>query len=424
MDVKEFKIKFKLLEQKVQDLSRLEKELDDFSQIIDLRTKRNEENTKKIIDEYLMACKSDVTESIQLMEKDKAFFISVKEDDRQALINIFGEKSIGFPWLAKAYSDYIELRDEEIAHYLEDKDYPALKAAEVVRITKSEKRQVEKEFRIAKYILQYYEDLFPWLIEFRGEDLDDLIRQTLEQNNRKRDFDEEIDDPAKKWLTLAEFHNLSPAEKYQLALDRYRQKRKGHWQIGRDYERYIGYLYEKEGYKVHYQGIVEGLEDLGRDLICIKGNMTKIVQCKCWSHKKAIHEKHINQLFGTTVMYWIKTEGGGTVQLELFPDAIRKRNIIPVFVTSTKLSPSAKEFSKALGVEIRESFPLSPYPSIKCNVARKDGERIYHLPFDQQYDKTIIEHERNECYVETVAEAEALGFRRAFRWRGSKNELT
>lgn len=56
---------------------------------------------------------------------------------------------------------------------------------------------------------------------------------------------------------------------------------------------------------------------------------------------------------------------------------------------------------------------------LKCNVSRRTGEKIYHLPFDQQYDRTLIEEERNECYVETVAEAEKLGYRRAFRWRGN-----
>ena len=70
--------------------------------------------------------------------------------------------------------------------------------------------------------------------------------------------------------------------------------------------------------------------------------------------------------------------------------------------------------------QVRENFPFQQYPSIKCNVSRRNGEKIYHLPMDQQYDRTIIEQERNECYVETVAEAENLGFRRAWRWRGNK----
>jgi hypothetical protein len=37
---------------------------------------------------------------------------------------------------------------------------------------------------------------------------------------------------------------------------------------------------------------------------------------------------------------------------------------------------------------------------------------------DQQYDSTVIELSRGESYVATAAEAEALGFRRAWRWQG------
>lgn len=44
--------------------------------------------------------------------------------------------------------------------------------------------------------------------------------------------------------------------------------------------------------------------------------------------------------------------------------------------------------------------------------------RIYHLPMDQQYDKVKIKTSE-ECYAYTVQEAEAKGFRRAYRWYGN-----
>ena len=53
---------------------------------------------------------------------------------------------------------------------------------------------------------------------------------------------------------------------------------------------------------------------------------------------------------------------------------------------------------------------------IKCNNAH-NGEKIYHLPFDQQYDKIKIRE--NDLYVQTVIEAEELGYRRAKRWVAS-----
>lgn len=61
----------------------------------------------------------------------------------------------------------------------------------------------------------------------------------------------------------------------------------------------------------------------------------------------------------------------------------------------------------------------SKYPCIKCNIST-DGEKIYHLPFDQQYDKTKININKGEFYCEKIEEAEKRGFRRAYKWQGDK----
>jgi len=105
------------------------------------------------------------------------------------------------------------------------------------------------------------------------------------------------------------------------------------------------------------------------------------------------------------------------LQLGFFPDLIKKSCVIPKLITTADVSDKAKRVAKVLGVMI-EKTPFKPYPSVKCNVSRRTGEKIYHLPFDQQYDSILIEEERMECYVKTVAEAETLGFRHAFRWEG------
>lgn len=264
----------------------------------------------------------------------------------------------------------------------------------------------KKVYRVLRYQLQYYENLFPWLVDFKGEDIDDLIMQIIESKESGKEEQIEPDDPVKQWLATAE-HKLPVVERNQRALDRYWQKPKTKWEIGRDYERYIGYLYESRGYSVYYQGIVEGFADLGRDLICTQDNNIEVVQCKYWRTDRSIHEKHIFQLYGTTVAYRIDNPS---------------KRVHACFVTSTNLSERAKQFADELEIKILENYSLEHYPCIKCNVARRDGTKIYHLPFDQQYDRTLIEEERNECYVETVKEAEALGFRRAFRWTGEVNE--
>ncbi len=340
------------------------------------------------------------------------------EENFEAIDLLCQEKSRGFPWLAEAYADYSHLRDMKLADWLVSKDHPAKRSAELLREMSLQKRELGNEARVVKYILKMYESLFPFLVDFRGEDLDDYIRARLEP---AAGTEAPVDSVA-VYTTEGERDTLSKQEVFQRALDRYWQRRKRPWEIGRDYERYVGYLYEVDGYSVYYQGIVEGFEDLGRDLVARKGEEVAIVQCKCWSRQKTIHEKHICQLFGTTLKYWVdnrsslretlKTEGN------LFPKLLHDERIKAVFVTSTTLSETAREFARELGVTVREQLPLERYPAIKCNVSRKTGERIYHLPFDQQYDRTIVEEQRNECYVETVEEAEGLGFRRAFRWAG------
>jgi hypothetical protein len=49
---------------------------------------------------------------------------------------------------------------------------------------------------------------------------------------------------------------------------------------------------------------------------------------------------------------------------------------------------------------------------IKCNI--NNGNKIYHLPFDQQYWRTVID-KPGEFYAITVKEATKAGFRRAFK---------
>jgi len=160
---------------------------------------------------------------------------------------------------------------------------------------------------------------------------------------------------------------LSTTERNQLALDRFWNGKKSKHLIGRLYEQYVEYRYELNGWIVEYFGISEGFSDLGRDLICHRDNTTLIIQCKNWSKSKRIYEKHIFQLLGTTHEYFMNHQ---------FED------IRGVFYTSTQLSDLARSFAKEFRIELHEGFELQRFPMIKCNIGR-EGEKIYHLPFDQ-----------------------------------------
>lgn len=354
---------------------------------------------------------------ISLNEENKEL-LNIIENREKSLQKIIAEKSNGFPWLAEAIGEFYKYQDFEIARYLEIKKHPAYKKAEAVRAMALENRLLRKQIKIAQNFVTYYEKLFPWINEYVGEDLDDLLEGIAQY---EKEGSEEETDPVLKYIPKAEYEKLPASERNQKALDRYISSRKRPYEIGRDYERYIGYLYERDGYKVEYMGIEKGLEDLGRDLVCIKGNEIEIVQCKCWASHKTIHEKHINQLYGTAVKYFIDHNliTKGKKSLTLFPELISSGQIKAAFITSTKLSETAKKFASALGVKVIEEKPLDKYPLIKCNIGA-NGARIYHLPFDQQYDKTLIKNQ-GEFYASTVKEAEDKGFRRAFRWRGTSN---
>jgi hypothetical protein len=328
-----------------------------------------------------------------------------------AIEKICKEKSLGFPWLEDKLSEYEEYFDLRIANYLKTKKHPAESAAENIKRISKENRTLKAQYKVVKNYISYYESLFPWLTDYIGENLDNLLIQVTKEE------DESNEDPVKKFITTSEYNNLTNVERNQRALDRYWRTRKENWMIGRDYERYVGYSYEIKGYTVKYQGILEGREDLGRDLICTKNNNTLIIQCKYWSKEKLIHENHINQLFGTTVKY-ILDNFNPRDKSDVF-SIISTGNVVAKLITSTMLSETAKKFADSLGIQYIENNGMDfNYPCIKCNISRLNGAKIYHLPFDQQYDKTIIEFNKNEKYVKSVHDAESLGFRRAWRWLG------
>lgn len=315
------------------------------------------------------------------------------------------------PVLAKYFTDREESYYDNIEDYLLNKPRPALTSAEIVRELKHEKKIIISKLKTAEYLTLYYESLVPWLKELEEEPLD---INSIDKNYFN--YYESKKDAVTYWLTPTEYANLSETERNQLALERYNKRQKSNAEIGRDFERYIGYLYEQENFQVEYRGIIDGFEDRGRDLICRNNKQTLVIQCKYWSKNKTIHENHINQLFGTTVKYYMEVNPDTTF-LDFY-NALKNKMIVPVFITSTTLSETAKAFADTLGILVKENEKIGDYPMIKCNINSGTKEKIYHLPFDQQYDKVKI-GSKDEFYSMTVEEAEKAGFRRAKKWLGN-----
>ena len=305
----------------------------------------------------------------------------------------FESNLTAIPYMSRLIADIMTIDLDRMAWALSwgNNQERQKKVASLTLLKKEKAEEIEK-IKGAEYQLAYLLELYPAL-------QDVIDAEFKELNISYSDITEY--DPVLKYLKQDEWQKLTDTERNQLALDRYVESRqKSKWQIGRDYELYCGYCYEQSGYTVDYYGSYHGLEDLGRDLIIKLGDEVRIVQCKYWSQNKQIHENHIMQLYGSVIEYNLENNANAT----------------GILLTNTVLSDKAKDFAKVLGIAFKEHHSLGEFPRIKCNIGVEG--KIYHLPFDQQYDTTIID-EKGEFMALTVVEAEQAGFRRAYRWHGN-----
>ncbi len=368
--------------------------------------------------------KRDINYVKQCAENDKRATVQkVLDDVKEEKIWINNEKSkiaISQQTLSKASAMFAEMyahKEVEVFQsfidYFIRKKHQAVSSAQITATLKRETKEKLKQFKQYEYIVKTYESMFPWLEDFKEIPLENTFKGTKENVNE----DEEI---FSRYLSANEQKTLTKPEKFQRALDRYTNSwDKTNWQIGLFYERYNGYLKEKDGYKVIMNGAQKRWQDMGIDLIATKGTKTELIQCKYWAKDKSIYEKYIFQLFGTTINYI--SEHFDLSKYDPM-ELLAQGTVKPVFITSTLLSDTARHVSKALHIQLLEGFPLQKdYPKIKCNPSSQFG-KIYHLPFDQQYDNFQVSQTEGAFYAETIKEAEDKGFRRAYRWHGKAGQ--
>lgn len=349
--------------------------------------------SKKIIEEARSKC---LEYESQMRRAERQL-----SEKNEALDRIYSERVQSQPWLASYYADLYQSFDEKWVLHLRNKNRPAeQKAGEVDKLIHGELREWRLRAKQSEYQLNFYESLFPWLLDFKEVPPMDAFKYVSADSS---DDDERA--VMRDYLSPAELNELPTAEKYQLALDRYVKRSKTNWEVGIEYERYIGYLCESRGYRVRYYGATMKKEDMGRDLILQRGKKVILIQCKRWAREKVIHENHVFQLAGSIFEYQYS-----------HPDA----DVVGAFVATNGFSPVAELCAERLGIKLFPNIPFTEYPRIKCNIGR-DGQKIFHLPMDQQYDNVQI-CDDGERYVSTVNEALSLGFRRAYRWRGNSPE--
>jgi hypothetical protein len=158
--------------------------------------------------EHLADIKKRNLERKKIQFEQKELFIKYKQEVKESLDTLLKEKSQGFPCLANAIADYYENFDKIFAIYLETKPRPAFVQAEKIKEIAKEKKLFKKEFLTTKYIIEYYENLFPWLREYVGFSSDELIEAIYSENISE-------EDPVSFYITQSEFKNLSVTERNQ-----------------------------------------------------------------------------------------------------------------------------------------------------------------------------------------------------------------
>ena len=128
MDKNFLQDKLKYIENKIEELNKIKEEFLEFRKLYDLKYRRNNINTKKIINEFYTKSLSDLNNKERILKNEREEFIkdqgkkrlklkelqlkfeTKKEKDISAIEIIFQEKSKGFPWLANAIADYFSIR--------------------------------------------------------------------------------------------------------------------------------------------------------------------------------------------------------------------------------------------------------------------------------------------------------------------------
>lgn len=332
------------------------------------------------------------TEKNKLNEKLK--FIKINFEAKECLL-----KYELNPRMVKIYNDFYEKHLKSYEEYFRFKKNPSYKSADYIKEIKSEYKRLQVKNKQLELLLSKF-------LEEKNENITETekIENTFDDGERAYRYNK---------ITKEEWAKLSYIEKLDLTVSRYKEKWKDKLNIGLEFERYCGYLYEKNDYKVDYNGILKGKSDGGIDLIASNKNKKIYIQCKYWSINKQIRENAITQLFGSALKKAI--DDGETYNS--FIEKLNSEKIRIVLLTKTELSLEAKLFCKKLNILYKEKIEINPnYPIVK---GVSGEERIFYIPTDLQYDNIKYKSTSKEyCRFKTCKEAEQAGYRHCYKWRG------
>jgi hypothetical protein len=163
--------------------------------------------------------------------------------------------------------------------------------------------------------------------------------------------------------------------------------------VGQMFEHSVGWQLAMEGWEVDLYGARMGIDDKGRDIVASKGNTRLVAQCKYTT--APIAAAAIYYLYGTAIDWKREHHFADWLQIAFF--------------SHSQFMPDACAAAKRLNIQLYEYYPFHPFPAVKCHLNR-DGRQLYHLPWQQNYRRTIIRPESGDCLTWSVFEAAQLGF--------------
>ena len=146
-------------------------------------------------------------------------------------------------WYYSMVAEAAALEATISAQILRLKKRPAVsKAKEIEGPIKEKIVKLTKENARLRLELKIFDEHFPEYAEIREHILDseEALFETSEDGDKT--------DRVRKFLTAAEYERLDETSRNQLALDKYISRNHSQQEIGRLYERYLGYLWESRGY--------------------------------------------------------------------------------------------------------------------------------------------------------------------------------
>ncbi len=168
---------------------------------------------------------------------------------------------------------------------------------------------------------------------------------------------------------------------------------------GRQYERYVGYLFEEKGFAVKYNGIRNGREDGGIDLVARAPLKIRLIQCKRWH--VPVNVDVISRLHGAVERFIYEERKGKSPNM--------RTSIRGVIATTGAIDDAAHEMARHFGIYVMSGLQFERYPAIKAQRITSDGGRFL-LPFTPGYDKMRLDLKSGDCFFSAVRTALFNGF--------------